>query len=165
MLTLFFGLGNYGKEYDDTRHNIGQDFLNYLNDSKWKSDKKRKYYIKNYADTITLIKNKGFINNSGETLKDFIDYVGDIHGLIVIHDDITIPLGTIINSFGGSSSHNGVKSINAIRDNPYTRIRLGIGRPDNGSVVDWVLGKFSKEELKKVDEMFIEAKSILENYL
>lgn len=143
-MILIIGLGNPGKKYEKTRHNIGSrviDELDFLSGEK-----------------ITLLKPKTFMNFSGEMVKPLIKkYKIKPDNLIVIHDDIDLPLGKIrIVKNRGAAGHKGVESIiKELKNNNFVRFRIGIqsktGKPKN--VENFVLQKFNKEEEKIVKEI------------
>ncbi len=155
------GLGNPGKEYTGTRHNVGRDFLLALEDTLPKKVK-----------TITP---DVYMNNSGGPLKKLIPSKKAAERLIVLHDELDLPLGKVKISYGSSAGgHKGVKSvIQALKTQNFTRIRIGISpstpkgklkRPDGEKIVDFVLGKFrpaEQEKLKKVKKLVQEALEII----
>jgi PTH1 family peptidyl-tRNA hydrolase len=101
------------------------------------------------------------MNNSGTAILSTMKYYKiDKSELIVVHDDIDLPLGSIKVKFGGGSAgHNGIKSIDSVLGNEYWRMRIGIGRPDqDASVLDYVLGNFSNDELVQIEEVMSNCK-------
>jgi PTH1 family peptidyl-tRNA hydrolase len=136
MQWVLVGLGNPGAEYEHTRHNVGREFL------------------MDVADTLpkkaVLITPDTFMNNSGKAVKPHIKSVKAAERLVVLHDDLDLPLGTVKVSFGrGSAGHKGVESIEkAIRTKNYTRFRIGISAEKKGGKVKKpdVLGKFKASE-------------------
>lgn len=156
---LIVGLGNPGAEYIHTRHNVGFMAAGFLAgaDAKWKNEhnaKTTRTEIDGHRAIIACPQT--FMNNSGVAvlaLSQF--YKIPIENIIVIHDDMDLPIGDIRQKVGGSSAgHNGIKSIDANIGREYRRIRIGIGHPrDMGmqiNPVDWVLGKFGDDELTKI---------------
>lgn len=164
---LIFGLGNPGIEYENTRHNAGRlvlfsiakdnDFLD------WKKDLKSKSLLssgKIENKKFTFILPETFMNNSGQATSPFVSSKKDLEKIIIIHDDIDLPLGSIKISFNKSSGgHNGVNSIiKKLRSQEFIRIRLGISpttptgkiRKPTGEekVLKFLLGKFKEDELK-----------------
>lgn len=153
------GLGNIGIEYNNTRHNIGFEFLNSLTD-KWQ--KYNDYYICNIEINdydVTLVKPALYMNNSGKALCSLI---GKNEYFIVIHDDIELSLGQIKLSKGTShKGHNGLKDIYKYynKDNIY-RVRIGIGK-DSDNISDYVLGKFNISEQKMLEDKFIQVEDLI----
>jgi len=156
-MKLIVGLGNIGKEYENTRHNIGfiaiDELLKNQNYSEINKPqfKGTLYKSKDYL----FLKPSTYMNLSGESVravKDF--YKIDNDDIIVIHDDLDLKLGALrFKKGGGHGGHNGLKSIDSHIGNDYHRIRIGIGRPeDKSKVVDFVLGKFKNEELEKLKQ-------------
>lgn len=160
------GLGNPGEEYVETRHNMGRmvldafkkihDLKDWQLDSKLKSLKTEAKVGKNKA---VLLKPETFMNKSGESIKSLIKTKKTAETLVVIHDDLDLPLGKIKISFNKSSGgHKGVESImRAVKTEAFIRIRLGIsGETASGKikkpqgeekVIDAILGEFKKTEL------------------
>ncbi len=147
---LIAGLGNPGKKYDKTWHNLGFLVLEYLSQDLKISVNKIKF--KGIYGTgeiegnrIILLKPATFMNNSGESLKEAVAYFKiPIENVIVIYDDIDIKSGKIrIRLKGSGGTHNGMKSvITHLNSNNFPRIRVGCGPlPDNWDIVDYVLSK------------------------
>jgi PTH1 family peptidyl-tRNA hydrolase len=155
------GLGNPGLEYAGTRHNAGFMAIDALLE-KFKSRFEYKQY--HNADTwigrvkgrpLMLVKPLTYMNNSGEVLKMFAKKLKIMpQEFFVIYDDMDIELGKIrIRKKGGDGGHNGIKSIIAeLGTENFPRLRVGIGRKDMQNQVDYVLGKFSTEELNVFKE-------------
>jgi PTH1 family peptidyl-tRNA hydrolase len=165
MIRLIVGLGNIGKEYERTRHNAGFMAVDFLagDDAVWK---KHKNYLAARIDDAVFVKPTTFMNLSGAAVLAAMKfYKIPIEDVVVIHDEIDLPLGTLRTKVGGGSAgHNGIKSIDGAIGNEYRRIRIGIGRPVPGQarndkifspdVPDWVLGRFSGDELTAVNGTF-----------
>lgn len=161
MSWILVGLGNPDKEYIGTRHNVGKDMLETLRE---KLPKKAKVAELNV-----------YMNNSGAAIKRLISSKKAAASLVVVHDELDLPLGRLKISFGSSAGgHNGVKSIEkALKTRDYVRIRVGISpstasgklrRPDAEKIVDFVLGKFrsaEQEKLKKVRKVLAEALELI----
>ncbi|MEW6557099.1 MAG: aminoacyl-tRNA hydrolase [Elusimicrobiota bacterium] len=152
---FIIGLGNPGKKYSATRHNIGFAVLNTFAASeslKWKEYKERVLIF--LCDDFLLIKPVLFVNKSGSAIMPLIKkYNPDHNDMLVVHDDLDIEFGRIQIKKGGSSAgHNGVQSIiDAVGTDEFCRLRIGIGRPpENINPVDFVLSDFTKDELKKM---------------
>lgn len=164
-MKLIVGLGNPGREYSHSRHNIGFFCVNRLArkynldfDRTQKKSRIASGRIEN--EDVVLVKPHTYMNLSGNAVSALIKQFslpGD--SLIVIHDDMDLPLGKVRVRPGGSSGgHKGVSSIiNLLGNSDFTRVRVGIGRPQNNAeqqneeVVDYVLGNFTPEERKIVD--------------
>ena len=165
---LIIGLGNPGVNYNNTRHNIGFSFVDFIADSLCFPSFTTKLsshisseIIENYK--ITLVKPQTYMNLSGQAVSKIAHfYKIPIEDIIAIHDDLDlefIKVKTKIN--GGSGGHNGIKSIDQHLGKNYYRIRIGIGKPDiNYDVSNFVLSKFTKAEEKLTQILF---KDLLNN--
>ena len=150
---LIVGLGNPGREYEKTRHNIGQLVLDQLSENqKFSSHKSRMQIseIKLDGQNVVLAKSLGYMNESGGPAKSLADfYKIDLDKIIAIHDELDLPFNNLrIKLGGGDNGHNGLKSLTAsFASADYYRIRMGIGRPiGEQDPADFVLKPFSKEE-------------------
>lgn len=150
---LIVGLGNIGKEYDNTRHNIGFQTIDYIS-SKYNIEINRTKFKGIYGDgvidgkKVILLKPTTYMNLSGESIREVMNfYKISEEELIVIYDDISLPVGKIrIREKGSAGGHNGIKSIIAnIGSDKFPRVKIGIGQPEHG-LVNHVLGKFTAEE-------------------
>jgi PTH1 family peptidyl-tRNA hydrolase len=147
---LFCALGNPGAQYQNNRHNVGWLFFKFwsLTSSEKFTDKFKGQFAKNNQGQIFL-RPQTYMNVSGESLIPCAQFfkVPMAH-VCVIHDELDIPLGQFELKYGGGlAGHNGLKSIAALSGTQdFFRLRIGIGRPLFGSVSDWVLGDFSREE-------------------
>jgi len=159
---LIVGLGNPGKEYELTRHNIGFIVLDNLADKAGieisKSAHKGMLGKGNYlGNTVCLFKPLTFMNKSGEALKEIKNfYKIPADQIIVVHDELDLQLGDIRSKFGGGTAgHNGLKSIiDNTGNKDFHRIRIGVGKPEyKTQVVDHVLSTFSEEEFKGLDKI------------
>jgi PTH1 family peptidyl-tRNA hydrolase len=163
-MILIVGLGNPGKEFQKTRHNLGFMVLDYLK-KKWKFEWEKKEKLKSKIaffkieqEEIILAKPQTFMNNSGKAVKLILEkYKIPPENLLVFHDDLDIPLGKLKFSFKrGAGGHKGIESIiNEIKTKNFFRVRLGIKTAEKKNKKDFVLGKISKEEeriLKKIME-------------
>ena len=171
-MLLLVGLGNPGANYVNTRHNIGFKIIDAINAHFKLSKQKPKF--KGLLTTgnieskkIYAIKPLTFMNNSGTAIKELIDYFKiDAKDVFVFHDDMDIDFGKIKAKFGGGSAgHNGIESIDKFIGKDYSRVRIGIGKPNEKiSAADHVLNDFSEEEkesLKKITNNIIDSISIL----
>ncbi|MCT2534313.1 aminoacyl-tRNA hydrolase [Aquibacillus koreensis] len=154
------GLGNPGRKYAKTRHNIGFMVIDEMAKRyKWKLNKKKFNGI--YAieaigtEKVLLLEPQTFMNLSGESLQPLIDFYDiAIEDIVVIYDDLDLPPGKIrLRQKGGHGGHNGIRSIiDQLGTKEFKRIRVGIGRPQAPiSVTDYVLGKFSDEDTEEIE--------------
>ncbi len=164
------GLGNPGKKFEKTRHNLGFRVIDLFAKKnkfpKFEFSEKLSSLISEgsvFGKEVLLIKPQTFMNNSGKALKLVVQHLKiDLENLWIIHDDLDFPLGKIkIVKNRGSAGHKGVQSIiEELKSKDFVRFRLGIGREERKSKKDFVLEKFTKEEekiLKKVIKKVIEA--------
>jgi len=161
MQWIIAGLGNPGKEYEGTRHNIGRELVGDLEGVLPKKPK--------------IILPDVYMNNSGVSIKKAIKTKKEAEKLIVVHDELDLPLGKVKISFGsGAGGHNGIKSIiNSIKTQDFIRVRVGISgatpsgklkRPAPEKIADFVLAKFKpadKDKLKKVKKTVAEALELI----
>lgn len=153
MKFLIAGLGNFGATYCGTRHNIGFDILEALCESlglEFKLDAKLLCEIstfKNSQATFYLIKPQTFMNLSGDSIIKVNNFY-KCDKLLVIHDDLDLPFGSIrFKDGGGNGGHNGLKSIDKLYGNCYYRLRFGIGRGDV-DIARYVLSRFEDVDSK-----------------
>ncbi|WMJ76473.1 MULTISPECIES: aminoacyl-tRNA hydrolase [unclassified Sedimentibacter] len=154
---IIAGLGNPGKEYTGTRHNVGYDTLDCLAekyDVKLNKLKFNSVYGETFinGEKVMLVKPVTYMNRSGIAIDEIIKfYKIPVDNLIVIYDDIDIPVGTLrIRPHGSPGTHNGMKSIiNHVGEN-FPRIRVGIGRNPDIDLADYVLQKFGRDESDKI---------------
>ena len=162
-VTLIAGLGNPGREYAGTRHNLGFTVVEALAAAeglKWKSDSRFEAEIARWdarpGVTRLLVKPQTFMNDSGRALRALLDFHKvPVDTLIVAYDDLTIDAGRVKVSVSGSAGgHNGVASLLEHLGSRFIRYRLGIGtlRPPEMDIKDFVLGKFSPEQTKLIDQ-------------
>ena len=156
-VTLIAGLGNPGREYAGTRHNLGFTLVEALAAAeglKWKSDSRFEAETARWdvrpGVTRLLVKPQTFMNDSGRALRALLDFhTVPVDALVVAYDDLTIDTGRVKVSVSGSAGgHNGVASLLEHLGNGFIRYRLGIGgpRPAEMDIKDYVLGKFSNEQ-------------------
>lgn len=158
-MKLVVGLGNPGKEYENTRHNIGFMSLNhYLGTVKYSKKFNAEYYETNIdREKYIFIKPLSYMNLSGKVVYDFVNfYKLDLSDVLVIQDDMDLEFGKIrikINSSSGG--HNGIKDIiKYLNSTSFARIKVGIAHNRNMDTKDYVLSKFSKEELNTLSNSF-----------
>ena len=153
-MILFVGLGNPSPDNENNRHNIGFKMIDVINQKFSLSKQKPKF--KGLLTTgnignkkVYAIKPLTFMNNSGICIRELIEYFKiDSENVIVFHDDLDVVLGKIKAKFGGSSAgHNGIESIDKFIGKDYSRIRIGIGKPnDKNDAAEHVLNNFDEEE-------------------
>ncbi len=158
---LIVGLGNIGEKYQLTRHNVGflviDEITKNLKSSNINSSNINKSNFK--ADVLKsgynlLVKPSTYMNLSGEAVHAIKEYYKiEMEDIIVIHDDLDLPFGTVKFKIGGGhGGHNGLRSIDSHIGKEYVRVRIGIGKPaDKSDVSNYVLSNFSKEELNKLE--------------
>ena len=157
-MLLLVGLGNPSPDNEHNRHNIGFKVIDAIN--KKFSLSKQKPKFKGLLTTgiiedqkVYAIKPLTFMNNSGQAIRELIEYFKiDLKDVFVFHDDLDIEFGKIKAKFAGSSAgHNGIESIDKFIGKDYSRIRIGIGRPDSKEeVADHVLKNFNEEEKEEM---------------
>jgi PTH1 family peptidyl-tRNA hydrolase len=176
---IVVGLGNPGAEYEETRHNVGRMVLDAFSKTEdlkdWQVDKKLNALTttgKVGKSKVLLLKPETFMNKSGESVKSLVKSKKSAETLVVIHDDLDLPLGKIKISFNKSSGgHKGVESVmKAVKTEAFIRLRLGISGETVGGkikkpqgdekVIDAILGEFKeseKTELKKTVKKAVQA--------
>ncbi|MDF2883938.1 MAG: pth [Clostridiaceae bacterium] len=156
---LIVGLGNIGREYEKTRHNVGFDTIDLLS-KKYNivlnREKFKGIYGEGYIgkEKVLLLKPSTYMNLSGESVREAVNfYKIDTDKIIIVYDDISIPIGRLrIRSKGSAGGHNGIKNIILnLGTDSFPRIKIGVGQPKE-NLVSYVLGKFSEEERKILDE-------------
>lgn len=153
------GLGNPGKQYEQTRHNVGFMVIDILA-SRWNiavNKAKHKALVGEgfvNGQKVALMKPMTYMNLSGEAVRSFMDfYEAPLEDLIVVYDDLDTEFGNIRLRYKGSAGgHNGIRSIiQHVQGQDWKRVRVGISRPQPGrEIVDYVLSAFSKEEKEKL---------------
>ena len=160
-MLLLVGLGNPGPNNTNNRHNIGFKIIDAINSEFSLSKQKPKFKglltTGNIQDKkVYAIKPLTFMNNSGVCIKELIDYFKiDAKNVIVFHDDLDIDLGKVKAKFGGTSAgHNGIESIDKFIGKDYSRVRIGIGRPEQKSKVNnHVLEDFNENEEDRIKDI------------
>lgn len=169
---LIVGLGNPGYEYDNTRHNAGFMILDaFAKASNIVFSDKRYGFV---AETtlkgkkIFLLKPTTFMNLSGNAVRYWLNQENiDQKRLLVIVDDLALPLGTLrLKASGSNGGHNGTGNIQQLIGQQYARLRFGIGNDfSKGKQVDWVLGKFTDEELTTLQPQIDTAVEIIKSFV
>jgi len=184
-MKLIVGLGNPGREYKDTRHNIGYSAIERIAESLNVTFDKKKFTgiyaeISYNDEKVILLKPEKYMNLSGEVIRDYVSYFKiDMKDILIIYDDLDTPVGMYrLRYSGGSGGHNGIKDIeHNLGTSDYNRIRIGIskdsnfetrdyvlGKFSNFETRDYVLGKFSKEEKPLIDKVLDDIVPIFKDY-
>ena len=176
-MKIIVGPGNPGQKYLLTRHNFGfmavDSFSRYLNFSQVANKHKAEIFSgKVGSETIILVKPQTYMNNSGESivsLLNFYDVTPEACDLLVIHDEVEHPFGSIkYQTNRGHGGHNGIRSISQLLGTKnYNRLRLGVSRPPNEkwSVADYLLSNFSKDEQSKIPDILHVVNQSLDEYI
>ncbi|HJV37159.1 aminoacyl-tRNA hydrolase [Geomonas sp.] len=170
MAKLVVGLGNPGPQYSWTRHNAGFMVLDRLSSLAGISVTRKAFSglagDGNWAgERIFLLKPQTFMNLSGRSVAEALRfYKLSLSDLIVVHDDLDIPFGKVrLKEGGGHGGHNGLRSLGQeLGSNAYARLRVGIGRPVHGDVVNYVLTNFAKDEMNSLLEVLDQSVDALE---
>ena len=169
---LIVGLGNPGKQYEHTRHNIGFDVMDALAE-KYNisiSEKKHKALCGKGVINgvkVVLAKPQTYMNLSGESVAELVNYykMDPEEEMIVIYDDISLAPGNLrIRKKGSAGGHNGIKNIIAhLGTQEFPRIKVGVGdKPPRMDLADYVLSRFSKEDREKMEQAFKDAAEAVE---
>lgn len=169
-MKLIVGLGNPGKEYDKTRHNVGFMILdNYLQGELWSNKFNAKYctrLINN--EKVIFVKPETYMNNSGLAVEQFVKYFNiDINNILIIQDDLDEEIGRYkLKTNSSSGGHNGIKSIiSALNSKDFARLKIGIKNNQKKDVIDFVLGKFSKDEMNVLNKNMSIFNEIIESFV
>jgi len=168
------GLGNPGKEYANTRHNVGFMVVDYLHDylsfNKWEKiglNFVSEGFIESFK--IYLVKPQTYMNLSGKGVKNFLDnYNLEPQEILIVQDDLDLNLGSIRIRFNGKDGgHNGIKSIiQELQTSNFYRLRIGIGKPiDKSETINYVLGEFTEEEWKILSKVINKTPEIINTIL
>lgn len=173
-MKMIVGLGNPGKKYDDTRHNVGFELLGELA-RRWQADGFRDKHQAQLAEVVRagekvlLVAPQTYMNLSGVAVRLAFDfYKLEAADLMVVCDDFNLPLGTNrMRAKGSAGGQNGLDNIiQQLGTNEFARLRIGIGPvPSQWSTVDFVLGKFSREEQENVDQAIRRAADAVECWI
>ena len=173
IMKLIVGLGNPGKEYEMTRHNIGfmcVDSFAKMNNITIDNKKFGGEFVKFKIDgeDIILLKPQMYINLSGEVIRKYVDYYKiDLADILVISDDIYLECGKYkLKQNGSSGGHNGLKNIeNNLGSQEYKRLKIGISNDNNIDTKDYVLGKIKDTDYKKYIDLFQITDNIIYDFL
>ncbi len=157
---IIAGLGNPGRKYVGTRHNMGFEALDAVA-AKYNIDIKKVKFNAIYGEgviegeKVVLVKPQTFMNLSGEAIREFKSwYKAEDSQIIIIYDDVSLPVGKLrIRPKGSAGGHNGMKSIiYQLNSDVFPRIKIGVGSPDNPDydLADYVLGRFTRSEVAEL---------------
>ena len=177
-MKLIVGLGNPGRSYVDTRHNVGWWVIDHLA-GVWRFDGWRKDQASLVSDgrvggqRVRLVKPQTYMNLSGGVMRPYLrrESWSAAKDLLVIVDDVALPVGRFrLRARGSAGGHNGLKSIEAaVGSQEYSRLRIGVGPPsDRGrssALSDYVLGKMGRSERKEVEVLFPDLVALIETWL
>ena len=168
-MRLVVGLGNPGRKYKKTKHNVGFMCLDaYAKEKNISFKKENKFRGESLKiDNLILLKPHTFMNLSGESIRLVMDYYNiDVEDVFIIYDDIALPTGKIrLRQKGSPGGHNGVKSIvQHLGTKEFQRLRIGIDTNPLIEQKDYVLGKFSKEDQKQINEAIHTTISIIDDF-
>ena len=172
-MKLVVGLGNPGKEYENTRHNMGFIIIDNFAKSLGCEITKEKFnglYAEIFLneDKVILLKPLSFMNLSGIVVKKYADYFNiSLEDILVISDDLDLDfLDYRLRLFGSSGGHNGLKDIEKhLGTNRFKRFRIGISNNKLIDTADYVLGKFNKEDIDQIEKFLPKTEAILKDYL
>ncbi len=173
---IIVGLGNHGSSYERTRHNAGWIAIDRLSrefgEGEWKEAQKFESKIQEArigVVPILLVKPHTYMNLSGDAVRKLVTFykLDPKQQLLVLTDDIDIPLGTYrMRLTGGPGTHNGLKSIMEAYGEDWPRIRIGIGpKPETGDLGNWVLGRFTEDEEKMLEESIGKIPDVIREYV
>ena len=171
-MKLIVGLGNPGKKYEHTRHNMGFDAVDLFAElAKIDVDKEAFKGLvgrgKVFDEDIYILKPQTFMNLSGESVREIVSYFKiEIEDIVVVYDDMALPVGKIrLRASGSSGGHKGMQNIiEHLGTEDIKRIRIGIGEPIYDTI-DYVLSKPLKEEMPSIEEAIKEASEALKDIL
>ncbi|MEZ4406060.1 MAG: aminoacyl-tRNA hydrolase [Polyangiales bacterium] len=168
-MKLLVGLGNPGPQYRSHRHNVGFMVLDRVHERALGSEWRDKYAgVASRAvvagHELTLLKPQTFMNLSGRAVVRALQQMGlKLSDVLVVHDDLELPFGELrVKQGGGHAGHNGLRDIAATAGSDYARLRVGIGRPTQGAVDQWVLSGFGPSETPELSGVLDRAAELVE---
>lgn len=172
-MKLIVGLGNPGREYEKTRHNIGFMAIDRIVDSLGISFDRNKfngsYCVTNVGgEKVMFLKPLEYMNLSGNVIGRFVKFFDiDVSDILIIHDDLDMDLGRIkLKSHGSSGGHNGLKNIEAnLGTQEYKRLKIGISNDKRFDTKDYVLGRFSSSDMDVLNPILDKVPLILNDFL
>ncbi|MEW9502926.1 aminoacyl-tRNA hydrolase [Jeotgalibacillus marinus] len=173
-MKLIVGLGNPGKQYDKTKHNIGFSVIDELA-ARWDAPLLQSKFkgafstVHKNGEKVILLKPLTYMNLSGESIRPLMDYYDiQTEDLVVLYDDLDLPTGSLrLRQKGSAGGHNGIKStISHVGTQNFNRIRIGINRPPQGmKVPDYVLSRFSDEDWAAMQDVIKKSADACETFL
>ncbi|MBQ8132039.1 MAG: aminoacyl-tRNA hydrolase [Bacilli bacterium] len=172
-MKLIVGLGNPGKEYVHTRHNMGFEFIDYFLEKKgivasWSNKFNGLSFQTNlHGEKVLFLKPQSYMNLSGGVVRKYVEYFNiETSDILVLSDDLDLMVGNFkLRDKGSSGGHNGLKDIEAnLGTQEYKRLKIGISKNKDYDTKDYVLGRLSKEELDSVHECYSLLVSVLDDY-
>lgn|SRR5574344_1988674 len=169
-MKLIVGLGNPGKEYEKTRHNVGFIVLNYFpGNNNWHEKFKALYLEKTINnEKVVFIKPLTFMNLSGIAVKKYVDFYNiSLNDILIIQDDMDLPVGKYRLKYKSScGGHNGMRSIiNELQSDAIPRLKIGIAHNKSIDTKDYVLGKLVNEDYAQLENNFDEFKTIINDFI
>lgn len=169
-MKMIVGLGNPGKEYENTRHNIGFIFLDYFPGNNFNQEKFNALYCKQLIDgeQVLFVKPLTYMNLSGNSVCKYAEYFKiDTKDILVIQDDLDLAFSKIRLKYKSSSGgHNGIKSIiSALGTDEIPRLKIGISNDKELDTKDYVLSKFKKDDLEKLKELSRNINNIIMDFI
>ncbi|GEN58006.1 peptidyl-tRNA hydrolase [Halolactibacillus alkaliphilus] len=173
-MKLIVGLGNPGRKYKDTRHNVGFMVIDELAKRHGWGLNKKKFqghfaYELLGTDKVILLEPQTYMNLSGDSVKPLVDFYEIApEDIVVVYDDLDLPTGKVrLRQNGGHGGHNGIRSmIDQLGTKNFNRVRIGIDRPKEGlTVTDHVLGRFTKSERQLIDQSILHAAQACEAFI
>ncbi len=166
---MIVGLGNPGRKYSHTRHNIGFRVLEELARRHRIEKEESRHdaivgHLRMNKDKVLLVKPLTFMNLSGRAVRPLFNWFKlELPELLVVYDDMDLPVGSLrIRAAGGTGGHKGMRSIcESLGNREFPRIRIGIGRPPGGAI-DWVLSEFDPGEREIIQETVEKAANAIE---
>lgn len=173
-MKMIVGLGNPGKQYETTRHNVGFMAIDQVasdHQLNWSLDTKFQAKVATAiinGEKVVFVKPMTYMNESGQAVEAIRHYYKvDPADILILYDDLDLPIGKLrLRQSGSAGGHNGIKSIIAqLGKQNFKRLRIGIDRPKQQSVVDYVLGKVTDDEKEKLDAAFTRAQEAVEKWI
>ncbi len=169
-MKMVVGLGNPGKDYKNTRHNVGYLVLDkYLPDVDWKEKFNGLYCLKTISgEKVLFVKPLTYMNLSGDCVVKFVNYYDiEIKDILVIQDDLDLEVGTYkLKKDSSAGGHNGIKSIiNRLGTQEFNRLKIGLSHDKSIDTKDYVLGDFSKKEKELLDNLQKDFNGIIDTFI